>query len=251
MNFRPSTNTGPIPDVSVLVKKYGKLVFMVCCKVLKNRETALDASQIIWEIVIRKVHTFRQESDPGTWLYSIAYREALRIARREKTRSYKSLLDMYHCTKNQPRFSGSPDDETQLSVWMTEKCNNCVTGVIRTLGFRSRIIFVFRFIIELSYPEIARILGMRENTVRQAAQRARKRLAGFLTNECGIFRKGSPCRCGLEGYLSAGTFRSEMLSLQTITEKARTLQERGEPFPPLEYWEKIHARCHKRESSTL
>ncbi len=251
MISRPCTDPVPQLEISTLVEKYGKQIFMLCCKILRNRETALDVSQNIWEIVVKKAHTFRQESDPGTWLYSIAYREALHIARREKTRSYQSLLDTYHCSTNQPFFSGSPNDETQLCIWMTENCNNCVTGVIRTLGFRARIIFVFRFIIELSYSEIAVILGMQENAVRQAAQRARKRVANFLSNECGIYRKGSPCRCGLENYLSSGYFRSQMLSLNTITEKARALHEKGESLPSLEYWEKIHARCHKQASPNL
>lgn len=244
-------NPESAPDVSVLVEKYGKLVFMVCRKVLRDHEASLDASQAIWELVVKKVHTFRHESDPGTWLYSIAYREALRISRREKTRSYRSLLNDYHLQEKQPVYSGPPDDDTQLCIWISEKCNNCITGVIHTLNFKARIIFVFRFIIELSYSEIGEILGMRENAVRQAAQRARKRLAGFLSVECGIFRKGAPCRCGLEGYLSSGPFRSQMLSLKTITEKARVLHEAGDPLPPFEYWEKIDARCHKQVSSSL
>lgn len=251
MKSRLPVNPESSPDVSILIEEYGKRVFMICCKILRNHDTALDASQTIWELIIKKAHTFRHESDPGTWLYSIAYREALRISRREKNHSYRSLLNAYHLPEKQPVYSGPSDDDTQLGIWMSDTCNNCMTGVIHTLSFKARIIFVFRFIIELPYHEIAEILDMQENAVRQAAQRARKRIASFLSVECGIFRKCSPCRCGLERYLSSSQFRTQLLSLKTITEKAWALHDAGETFPPLEYWEKVHARCHKQVSSSL
>ncbi len=92
---------------------------------------------------------------------------------------------------------------------------------------------------------------MKEDAVRQAAGRARKTLAEFLESECGLFRMASPCRCGLEKYLDQTSFRSDILALRTITRIAGKLHEEGSPVPPIEYWEKISALCHKRGATAL
>lgn len=237
--------------MTLWMKEYGPLVLSVCVKVLRDYESALDASQNVWEIVVRNYGSYRGESLPGTWIYSIAYHEALRAAKKEKTRRYRDLLRVYHDEDRQPRTDPGGFDESVMYGWLSEKCNNCLSGVIRTLSFKMRMIFVFRYLLDLPFEEIARILDMSEEAVRQAAGRGRKRLADFLENECGIFRKGSACRCGLEGYLGQTSFRNDLLALTTITQKARKLHDAGARLPPIGYWEKIQEDCHKRNAASL
>jgi len=246
-----SAVTGTKETVTRLVDAYGKMVMAICVKTLRDRESALDASQNVWAIVIGAIGKFRGESDPGTWIYAIAYREALRMARRERRMRYRDLMRAYHRPESQPVPPGDSMDGGAMERWIAGCCDNCVTGVIKTLNPRARAIFVFRFISGLSFGDIARITGMREDAVRQAATRARKRLASFLERECGIFRKGSPCRCGMERYLRDGEFRGEMLSLRTMSEKAIRLHEAGSEFPPIEYWEKILGARHERRATGL
>lgn len=231
----------PAPDDTIprLVNEYGAMILAVCSKILRDRESALDASQNVWMIVIRSIGNFRRESDTGTWLYTIAYRESLRIARRERRMRYRDLMRRYHDPHFQPVMPEGPMDAGAMDKWTAGRCDNCVTGVIRTLSPREKAIFVFRFILGLSFGEIARIAGMREDAVRQAATRARRRLAAFLERECGIFRPGSPCRCGMEPYLRGGEFRKEMLSLRSMSEKAMRLHEAGIELPPIGYWENL------------
>ncbi len=226
------TTAAPVSD---WVTNYGKMVFSLCVKVIQNREAALDASQSVWEIVFRKSSSFRGESAPSTWIYSIACREALRAARKERTRRYRDLLRMYHDPACYP-VSEEP---------LAEKCDACVSGVIGTLNFRARLIFVFRFILDISHEDIASIMGMEQAAVRKTASRARRRLEVFFRDECGLHAGVSHCKCGLEGQLDTGGFRGDILALKTITAKAKRLHARGCPLPPLEYWEKIRKACHK------
>lgn len=231
------------------IKDYSDLVFSVCVKYLKDYEAALDASQHVWEIIIRNVEQFKGKSQPSTWIYSITYHEVLRLAKKEKLTKYQDLLRIYHDPVQQPK-PGEMDDPA-LYTWLSGKCDNCLTGVIMTLTFKTRIIVIFRYLLDLSFEEIARIVDMNEPAVRQAANRGKKRLADFLENECGIFREATVCRCGLEKYLDQTTFRSDMLATRTIAQKARKLQNEGKSFPPIEYWEKLNSECHKQEPSTL
>lgn len=227
--------------VNTLVDKYGTMVLAICVKILRDRESAQDASQNVWILVLGAIGNFRGESDPGTWIYSIAYREALRMARRERRTRYRDLMRCYHDPLSWPVMPEGPMDRGAMDKWIAGRCDNCVTGVIKTLNPRARAIFVFRFIAGLSFIEIARITGMREDAVRQATTRARKRLAAFLERDCGIFRRGALCHCGMERYLRDSEFRDEMLALRTMSDKARRLHEAGNDFPTIDYWEKMLA----------
>jgi RNA polymerase sigma-70 factor (ECF subfamily) len=239
-------DAGPVHD---WIADYGTLVFSVCIRVLKDREAALDVSQRVWELVIRNRLSFRGDSKPSTWIYAIAYREAAREAKKERRIRYRELVQGYHDARYQPN-PGDLDGDA-LYDWLSEKCNRCLTGVLLTLEFRPRVIFTFRYVLDLPFSEIARILGMNEASARKAASRARTALAEFLRTECGLFGDATPCRCGLEGALDRTSFRKDISALRSITRIARTLHERGEPLPTIEYWEKIRERCHEKDTTPL
>ena len=236
-----------IPTVTVddWITAYGDMVFSLCLKVIRNRELALDTSQSVWEIVIRKKESFRNESRPVTWIYTIAYREALRAVKGEKTRRYRDTLRGYHDAALQPKMEDALSDEARVYEWLSGTCNMCLSGIIGTLNFKSRIIVVFRYILDISFEEIARILRMEQSAVRKAASRGKKRLMDFFENECGLYAKSAHCKCGLEKYLEQTSFKNDMVALKSITAKALHLHKSGRPLPPIEYWEKIRASCHK------
>lgn len=232
-------------SVSSWITDYGNMVISLCLKVIKDRDLALDTSQSVWEIVLRKKETFRNESRPGTWIYKIAYREALRAARKEKTKRYKDTLRQYHEATSQPKMEDELVENAQIYGWLANMCDICVSGIIGTLNFKTRIIVVFRYILNISFEEISIILGMEQSAVRQAASRGRKRLFDFVKNECGLYSKEAHCKCGLEGYLKKTSFKNDMVAIRSITAKAHRLHSSGRPLPPIGYWEKVREACHK------
>ncbi len=236
------TASVPVDD---WIADYGDMVFSLCLKVVRDRELALDACQSVWEIVLEKKDTFRNESAPGTWIYAIAYREALRAVKKEKTRRYKDTLRRYHDAALEPERGESPIDADTSYAWLSGTCDVCLSGIVGTLNFKTRIVIVFRYLLGLSFEEIARILGMDQGAVRQTASRGKRRLAVFFEKECGLYRKNSRCRCGLEKHLGATAFRNDILALKSITEKAKRILSSGKSLPPIGYWEKISEACHK------
>lgn len=227
------------------------MVRSLCLKVIKNRELALDASQSTWEIVYKHKDTFRNESNAGTWIYKIAYREALRTAQKERTLRYSDLIRDYHTTTIQNPIMKEDQNLDSTNTWLSTTCDMCLSGVIGTLNFTTRIIIVFKYILDISYEEISSILNMEQSAVRQAASRGKKRLRVFFEKECGLYEKRSRCCCGLAGQLETSSFKNEVLAMKTITDKARFLHEKGTPLPPMEYWVNLMDRCHKKATPAL
>jgi RNA polymerase sigma factor (sigma-70 family) len=242
--------TNPV-SIDDWIADYGDMVLSLCLKVIKNRELALDASQAVWETVLKKRHSFRNESSPGTWIYRIAFREALRTDRSDKTKRYRDILRAYHAEALQPRMEADPTNDAQLRDWLSGNCDACLSGIIGTLNFKTRIIVVFKYILNVPFEEISRILGMEQGAVRQAASRGMRRLARFFRDECGLYANEAHCKCGLEKHLGKTSFKREMAALKSIAAKAHRLHELGNPLPPIGYWEKIRAACHKEAATSL
>jgi RNA polymerase sigma factor (sigma-70 family) len=72
--------------VEGLVRRYGPLVFGVCRRVLRNAHAAEDAFQATFLILVRKAPTLGRCERLGSFLYTVAYRLALRARANEARR---------------------------------------------------------------------------------------------------------------------------------------------------------------------
>src|SRR5207247_4575643 len=72
--------------IQVLVRRYGPLVFGVCRRVLHNAHAAEDAFQATFLVLVRKAPSLDRGKPLGGWLYTVAYRLALRARANELRR---------------------------------------------------------------------------------------------------------------------------------------------------------------------
>src|SRR5215469_13272937 len=72
--------------VEVLVRRYGPLVFGVCRRVLHDTHAAEDAFQATFLVLVRKAPSLDRGKPLGSWLYTVAYRLALRARANELRR---------------------------------------------------------------------------------------------------------------------------------------------------------------------
>ncbi|MDR1156326.1 MAG: sigma-70 family RNA polymerase sigma factor [Bacteroidales bacterium] len=75
---------GDIQSFTMIVSKYGKMVYTVVHKIVENREDAEDITQEIFIKVFKSLERFREESEFSTWLYRIAYNTAISELRKRK-----------------------------------------------------------------------------------------------------------------------------------------------------------------------
>ncbi|MDR2084894.1 MAG: sigma-70 family RNA polymerase sigma factor [Bacteroidales bacterium] len=78
------TLSGDVNAFSFIVGKYRNMVYTIVHKVIKAVEDAEDVSQDVFVKAFKSLSSYKFESKFSTWLYSIAYHEAISFSRKNK-----------------------------------------------------------------------------------------------------------------------------------------------------------------------
>lgn len=157
-----------------LVRAHQDRVFDLVCRMLGDREEALDLSQEIFVAVHGAVVRFRGESRLSTWIFRVAKNHCLNrlkyLGRRERGRSTEiSKVPESVLEANAP--SARPDDAISQG-----ETRALVQRAIAELDEEHRLLVVLRDVEGLSYHEIAAITEQPEGTVKSRLHRARAQL---------------------------------------------------------------------------
>jgi RNA polymerase sigma-70 factor (ECF subfamily) len=166
-----------------LVRRYGDGVFGYLMKMSKNRHQAEDLFQETFKRVHEKAHTFRG-SQFKSWLFTIATHVAVDGLRRHKRMRVVSLNQKLDCTDRDGGELGSvalTDDSREPSqkAAMAEQIDK-VRGAIESLPARQRATLVLAYYQQLSYPQVAKVMGCSLGTVKTQMYRALRTLAQKL-----------------------------------------------------------------------
>ena len=166
-----------------LVRRYGDSVLGYLIRMSRNREQAEDLFQETFKRVHEKAHTFRGPQFKG-WLFRIATNVALDGIRRSKHTKAISLNQKLDCD--------NPNSEQLGAVVTADNSNNPseqaskaeqteqVRQAIRSLPSKQRATLVLAYYQQLSYPDVAEVLGCSIGTVKTQMFRALKTLADKL-----------------------------------------------------------------------
>ena len=134
----------------MLISDYQKPLYFFIRRMLLNHEDTNDVLQDTFVRVFKGVEKFRGESALGTWMHSIAYREALGHIERSK-RMLKgdwdgNILENVKQLEEDTHYSG---DEMQMRL----------QAMVAALPEKQRAVFVMKYYEEKKYTEIAEITG--------------------------------------------------------------------------------------------
>lgn len=157
-----------------------------------------DAEEITQEAFLRAFRSyrdFRGECSFFTWIYRIAVNVTRDYLKKRNKLPIQVLTEDLGYSLDQiidPDPHSDPETEL-LSREIRFRCLHCFT---ECLPAAQRIIFCLAVTLGLPYKTVADIAGCSQATVKTSVHRARKRVAGFLENRCGLVKKSNPCRCG-------------------------------------------------------
>jgi RNA polymerase sigma-70 factor (ECF subfamily) len=166
-----------------LVRRYGDSVLGYLIRMSRNREQAEDLFQETFKRVYEKAHTFRGPQFKG-WLFKIATRVALDGFRRGKRIKAISLNQQLDCDDPNSEQLGNValvdnsynPSEQALKAEQREQ----VKQAIELLPERQRATLILAYYQQLSYPDVAEVLGCSVGTVKTQMFRALRTLADKL-----------------------------------------------------------------------
>lgn len=159
-----------------LVARYERKIYNLAYRLSGNAEDANDLAQETFIRLYRSIHTFRGQSAFSTWLYRIATNVCLDELRRRQRHPVVSLDAPMETEEGQ--MERDVVDLTQLPEFIYEhkELRQTVQRLIGELAEDHRLVLILRDFENLSYEEIAQVLGCQLGTVKSRLNRARAAL---------------------------------------------------------------------------
>ena len=158
---------GKTSSFTYLVEKYKDMVYTVVFRILRQNEDAEEIAQDSFIKAYNNLHAFEGKSKFSTWLYTIAYRNAISKTKLKKveTVSEDFLLE---------KFDDS--DFQQLEELHEEEQKLFVKEAISSLPEIDSAIVTLFYMDDCSIQEIAEITTLSESNVKVKLFRSRKEL---------------------------------------------------------------------------
>ena len=152
--------------ISDLLDKYGDMVLRIAYTYLKNRADAEDIVQDVFLRIIDKKASFNDENHEKSWLI------------RATINMCKNKVNLFW-NKNKC----SIDDVQEFAV--SDKYNTDTSGfqAVMALGEKYRVVVYMYYYEGYSTPEIAKVIGKSETTIRSLLHRARNKLKDMLKED--------------------------------------------------------------------
>jgi len=168
-----------------LYHRYAKDVYTMALRMVNSPDLAEEITQEVFISVFKNIEKFQFQSAFTTWLYRIVYRRAADQFRKLKRFREKSGVLTVEDENGAILEVRDPGDNPSENALKQER-TRLIEQAMAELSPKQRAIMVLRYVHQLSYEEIAGILGCRIGTVKSRLNRAHKTMEIKL-NQLDIF----------------------------------------------------------------
>ncbi len=180
----PPENQLPLDDPERMGELFARLeprLHAVALRITRHREASRDAVQNAYEKVLRHGHRFAGRSRVSTWMHRIVANEALMWLRTQRRRpEIEADLDL-DALERQPAPGPCPAEQASGR----QRAAQLERG-ISALPLEDRDVMLRCALAGESYSDYAARTGLQPAAVKSRAFRARRRLAAFLEESCGV-----------------------------------------------------------------
>ncbi len=161
---------GDVEAFCRLVEVYQRPVYNLAYRMLGNPEEAEDATQETFLRAFTRLHQYDPRRKFSTWLLSIANHHCIDRLRRQRM-TWVSMEDAPHVGQMESHL---PQPEEAL---MAQERAAEIQALLQELEPEYRMPLVLRYWYDLSYQEIAEVMGLTLAAVKTRLFRARQKLA--------------------------------------------------------------------------
>ncbi len=159
-----------------LVVQYQDMVMNTCYGFLRDTTDAEDMAQEVFLEAYQSLHAFRAEARLSTWLYRIAANKSLNLVKKNKRkRWFSSIQAMLGSEKEAPQLADDKTRDPQTDLEQQERVR-VIHQAIETLPESQKVAFTLSKYEDLSYQEIAEVMGTTISAVESLLNRAKKNL---------------------------------------------------------------------------
>lgn len=167
-----------------MVTRYWDRIFARSFQLLQNREDAEEVTQDTFIRAQKGLHAFRGDASFSTWLYQIATNLAHNRYwywwRRKRGASMSLEQNLGHESESTLADLLASDEEDPGAATLTQEFIDQVSLGMEKLSPKHKEILTLRNVENLSYEEIADILGISVGTVKSRIARARESLRDVI-----------------------------------------------------------------------
>ena len=168
---------GDVAAFGALVRRHQERVFRFLHRMLDAREEAMELSQDVFVKAWQALPGWRPEARFSTWLLQIARNAALDQLRRRRVVQFAPLDDGMDVADTAP----GPE-----ARYASRQRQALLENALQQIAAEHREILLLREIEDLSYAELAAVLGIAEGTVKSRLARARAALLQHFRPHAGV-----------------------------------------------------------------
>lgn len=169
--FNPITKS---EGLAQLIKCYQEKTYWLIRKIVINHDDANDVVQNTFIKVIKHIDNFRKDSRLSTWIFSIAYNEALQFLKSKNRHQIFSITSyekkLANSLTTDPYFNA-----TEISLKLQK--------AILSLPVKQRSVFNMRYYDELSFEEISKITKTSTGALKANYHHAFKKIEKYLLED--------------------------------------------------------------------
>lgn len=153
-----------------LVTRHQDRVYTAVCRFCGNAEDACDITQRAFINAYRKIQEFQGDSTFSTWIYRIAFNQAISFRREHK----RDAMSIY--SKDDELITEPAEEQNPTEAMESREIQKKVQQALDQLEEADRQIILLKDLQGHSYDEIAEIMQVPKGTVRSRLHRARLEL---------------------------------------------------------------------------
>lgn len=191
-------------NVEEIFKKYKDKVYRLAISIVRNEKDAEDIMQNTFIKIIDNLKSFRNESLISTWIYKIAYNEALMYLRKRRSQFNLSNYIERQTKKKElglfMNWSKLPDEHL-----LDGELKKRVDSAIMQMPIKYRMPLLLDSVEGMPLKDISKILGLRINSLKTRLHRAHRMInqefSGYLKDKQEEEENANP-RCSIwNGFL--------------------------------------------------